>query len=84
MEFAIMRGNYLAGNFSPELLDEGNMLGPLQEIHWHAIQESSATCPSWQADVQLMQMFGAILCPQTSLYLSWLGKTCSIQFLNKD
>ena len=66
----------LAGNLGPEGLDEGHVLGPLQEVHGHAVQQPRPARPGRQAHMQLVQMVAAAGRTGAPLYFPWLRQPC--------
>ena len=67
---------HLLGDVGPEGLDEGHVLGPVQEVHGHAVQQARPARPGGQADVQLVQVVAAARGPGPPLYLPGLRQAC--------
>ena len=67
---------HLLGDVGPEGLDEGHMLGPVQEVHGHAVQQAGSARPGGQADVQIVQVLAAARSSGSPLYLPWLRQPC--------
>ena len=92
MQIWLPKSSYLSSNVLPEVLNAWNPAHPLHEVHRHSVQQTSVAWLAGQADVQLMQVVLACICPLTTqnlarlrqpngrLYTAW-GLECHVNWV---